>query len=460
MGSILREAENKKIEEIPSKIKKDEIIGYGLAGAANNVIFTGMSTFIVFFYTDVIGMAAGIIGTIMLFSRFLDGFSDIVMGVLVDKTNSKHGKARPWVLWMAIPFALIAVLLFTVPDIGYVGKVVYIAITYNIALLVYTATEIPHGTLGALITQDQHQRSVLSVAKMTGAYIAIIPIGAITIPIVDGLGGGQLGWIYTFMIYGVIAIGLYFNMFRSTKERVNTSIKQKDKIPIKESIKALAKNKYWVIVTLVFLTMYMWIGLTSGVAIYYSKYILENSGLVGVLTTSLSLSTLAAMGLVIPVAKRLGKRNTMIVGCVIAIIGSAVFFIDPTSTVVVTIGQIIRGFGKAAIMGIVFAMLADTMEYGEWKTGVRIEGLIYSGASMGIKIGTGLGSAFIGWILAIGGYIGGQEHQTDSALFAINALFIHIPAALSVIMIVFSCFYNLDKKYPKILKELHQGKTQ
>ncbi|PTK60238.1 MFS transporter [Staphylococcus nepalensis] len=447
---------NTEIQESVVKLKKDEVIGYGLAGAANNVIFTGMSTFLLFFYTDIIGIAGSVLGTIMLFSRFLDGISDVVMGVLVDKTNSKHGKTRPWVLWMAVPFAIIAVALFTVPDIVSTAQIIYIIITYNIALLIYTATEIPHGTLGALMTQDQHQRSILSVAKMTGAYIAIIPISGFTVYIVEWLGGGQSGWIYTFVIYGVIAVLLYFNMFRSTKERVNTKANSENKLSIKLSLKALLKNKYWAIVTLVFIAMYMWISLTSGAAIYYSKYILGDATLVGILTTTLSIATIASMGLMIPISKKFGKRNTMVMGCIVAILGTLVFFIDPTDTIVVTIGQILRGFGKAAVMGIIFAILADTMEYGEWKTGIRIEGLIYSGASMGIKIGTGVGSALIGWVLAWGGYIGGKTIQSAAAITSIKYLFIYIPIILSVIMIIFLLFYNLDKKYPKILKELSE----
>lgn len=226
-----------------------------MGGAANNVIWTGTSTFPVFFYTDVAGIAAGVIGTIMLFSRVLDDVSDVVMGVVLDKTRSRHGKARPWLLWLAIPFAIAGVLLFTVPDGGSdITKIIYVIVTYNVALLIYTAVEIPHGTLGALMTYDQHQRSILNVAKMIGAYVAIIAISNVTIPFVDALGGGQSGWIYVFVVYGIIAAAVYFITFRSTVERTDPlSSKQDDdsRPSVKEGLTSLLRNKYWAIVTAV-----------------------------------------------------------------------------------------------------------------------------------------------------------------------------------------------------------------
>lgn len=446
----------------PEKPGRIEKLGYGMAGGANNVVWTGISTFLVYFYTDVVGIAAGLIGTIFLFSRIVDGASDVVMGVVLDKTRTRFGKARPWLLWLALPFAVVATALFAVPDANSTTQVIYIIVTYNIALLVYTAVEIPHGTLGALMTYDQHQRSVLNVAKMIGAYVAIIAITNITLPIVDFFGGGQSGWIYTFVIFGLVAAAIYFFTFWSTKERTDpVGTKQdKDRPSVKASLISLARNKYWFIATLVLLLMYIYNAITAGVAIYYSEYVLGSPALVGVVATALTLATLGGMLLVVPITRRFGKRNTAIVGCLIAVVGSLIIFAAPDITAVVVIGQVVRGIGKAAIMGVIFAMLADTMEYGEWKTGIRIEGLIYSGASMGIKIGTGLGSALIGWGLAASGYLGGQETQSAEAISMISNLFIWVPTLVSVLMAVLLYFFKLDKQYPQILEELRVMKER
>lgn len=449
-------------QQDPEKPGFVEKLGYGMAGGANNVVWTGISTFLVYFYTDVVGVAAGLIGTIFLFSRLIDGASDVAMGIALDKTRTRFGKARPWLLWLALPFAVVATALFAVPDASATVQIIYIIITYNIALLVYTAVEIPHGTLGALMTYDQHQRSVLNVAKMVGAYVAIIAITNITLPIVDFFGGGQAGWVYTFILFGLVAAATYFFTFWSTKERTDpVGTKQdKDRPTVKASLISLARNKYWFIATLVLLLMYIYNAITAGVAIYYSEYVLGSPALVGLVATALTLATLGGMLIVVPITRRFGKRNTAIVGCLIAVVGSLIIFLVPDSTAVVVIGQIVRGIGKAAIMGVIFAMLADTMEYGEWKTGIRIEGLIYSGASMGIKVGTGLGSALIGWGLAASGYLGGQEIQSAEAVTMISNLFIWVPTLVSVLMAVLLYFFKLDKQYPQILEELQAMKSE
>ena len=433
-----------------------EKVGYGMGGAANNVIWTGISTFLVYFYTDVVGIAAGLIGTIMLFSRIFDGVTDVVMGLALDKTRSKHGKARPWLLWLAVPFAIAAVLLFTVPDVGATTQIAYIVLTYNLALLIYTAVEIPHGTLGALITDDQHQRSVLNIAKMVGAYVAIITISNVTLPIVDFFGGGQSGWVSTFVLYGAVAAAIYVITFRSTTERTRPAQAdpQDGQASAKDRVLALVRNEYWLIATLVLLLMYIYNAMTSGVAIYYAENVLGAPTLVGVVTTALTLATLAGTLFMLPIARRFGKRNTALAGCLVAVVGSLIILIEPTSTSAVMVGQVVRGLGKAAVMGVTFAMLADTMEYGEWKTGVRIEGLIYSGASMGIKIGTGLGSGLIGWGLALSGYAGTRVVQDAEAVTMISVMFIWVPVGVSLLMAVLLALFRLDKQYPRILAEL------
>lgn len=454
-------SEDKSFVMDTSKPGTVEKIGYSMAGGANNVIWTGISTFLVYFYTDVVGVGAGIIATIFLFSRVFDGISDVVFGMIVDKTRTRWGKARPWLLWLAVPFALAAVSLFSVPDIETAQQVIYIIITYNITLLIYTAVEIPHGTLGALMTYDSHQRSILNVGKMIGAYVAIILITNVTLPIVDSFGGGQSSWIKTFIIYGIIAASIYLFTFAVTRERTDPrGVKQSGEKPsLKESVIALFTNKYWWLVTIVLLLNYVYSSLTSGTAIYFAQYILGNRDLVGVVVTAMTLATLASMPLVVPFTKRFGKRNTALLGCIFAVFGSLFLLVDPHNLTVVIIAQVIRGAGKAAVFGVIFAMLADTMEYGEWKTGLRIEGLIYAGGSMGIKIGTGLGSAMLGWGLAWAGYDGQASTQPESALEMINGLFLYGPIIVSGLMIFVLLFHNLDKKYPQILEELGQMKA-
>ena len=461
MASNLKMNEPSQNQQTPppvvgEKVKLSERVGYGLGDLASNFIWQAMSIFIVYFYTDVIGIAAGIVGSIMLFSRIFDGVTDVLMGYIIDKTKSKHGKARPWLLWLAVPFAVSAVLLFAVPDVSTAWQVVYIAVTYNLVCLVYTGLNVPYGTLNSLITQDQYQRSILNVFRMGLALIGVLLVSNLTLPLATFFGGDQSGWVYTFLIFGAIGSTLFFITFKTTKERVKPVNKdlQVKPVPLKDSLMTLSKNKYWAIVTAFILITYIWNALNSGALVYFADYILDNTLLVGAVTTAYTVFTLLGMVFVAPITKRFGKRNAMIVGVFITLIGYLVMLIDLSSVTMIVAGTIIRGIGKAPINGSMFALLADTIEYGEWKTGIRNEGMVYSGGSMGIKIGSGLGTAIIGWVLAFGGYVGGADVQAASALQSIQTLFIYIPMAITVFLIILMLFYRLDKIYPRIISDL------
>lgn len=438
-----------------TKIRLREKIGYGFGDLASNLVFTAMTTFLTYFYTDVAGVTAATVGTILLISRILDGVIDIGMGVVMDKTKSKHGKARPWLLWMAIPFAISAVLLFIMPDLGTTGKIIYIFITYNLVNIIYTSINIPYGALNSLITQDQYERSVLNIFRMLMAMIGAIVVSTVTTPIVEALGDGRQGWQYTFMIYGAIAAVLFFVTFRSTKERVKPSnaASGADKVPVKVGVKALFRNKYWAIMVLVMIVMFTSQGL-NGVSIYYAEYVLGDKDLVGTLTMVSFLPLLVGMAFLAPVIKRFGKRNAMLFGSVIGLIGTGIMMLGPESLNIIMIGSIVKGLGMAPVAASGFAMLADTIEYGEWKSGVRTEGLVYSAGSFGTKVGSGIGAGVLGWVLALGGYVGDQATQSAEAVSSIKALFIYIPFVLVVLQLILLLFYKLDKEYPAIMREL------
>ncbi|TDL86191.1 MFS transporter [Vibrio vulnificus] len=459
-------AENLKIEELTSSgqtptvpgenIGLVEKIGYGTGDLASNFIWTAMTTFIVYYYTDVIGIAAGIIGSIMLFSRIFDGVADVLMGYIIDKTKSKHGKARPWLLWLSIPFAISAVLLFMVPNVSTVWQVIYITITYNVVSLVYTGLNVPYGTMNSLITQDQYQRSVLNVFRMSLALVGTLIVSNLTLPLANFFGGQRFGWVLTFLIFGLIGSSLFYLCFKTTKERVRPANKEQQvkTVPLKESLKTLGKNKYWALATIFILLTYIFNALNSGSVIYYAEYILDNTLLVGLVTTAYTVFILVGMVIVAPITKRFGKRNAIIVGELITILGYLVMLIDVTSVTFIVAGTIIRGIGKAPINGSMFALLGDTIEYGEWKTGIRNEGMVYSGGSMGIKVGSGLGAAIIGWVLAFGGYVGNSAVQTDAALLSIQTIFIYIPMGITLLILFIMPFYDLDRKYPQIISDL------
>lgn len=444
------------------KIGLSERIGYGFGDLATNFVWGAMSSYIVYFYTDTIGIAAGIIGTIMLFSRLFDGVTDIIMGAIVDKVNSKHGKARAWIMWMAIPFGVATVLLFTVPDIGYVGQIIYIVITYNLITTIYSGVNIPYGLLNALMTQHQYQRSVLNIFRMVNGQTGSLIVGVLTIPMVAFFGGGQSGWVLAFVVYALVAVLLFGITFKSTTERVKPVEKSKNtKIPLKVNIISLVKNKYWVLILSLFIVTFIYLAITQGSAVYFAEYILGNVNLVSVLMMANIVPVILGMLFFLaPVIKKIGKRNAVIIGTLISIIGGLLIVFNPDNLTFVITSLALRGIGQAAIIGTIFAFLADTIEYGEWKTGIRNEGMIYAGGSMGLKIGTGIGAALVGWLLAWGGYVGGQETQNSLALLSIEALFIYVPIILNLIQLIIMLFYNLDKEYSGIVEDLQTRAKQ
>lgn len=437
-----------------------ERMAFGCGDLANNVIYSAISTFLIFYYTDVAQVSAAEVGLIMLISRFLDGIADLAMGFIVDRTQSRYGKARPWILRMAIPFAIGAVLLFSVP-VGWTetAKLVYIFITYNlVSTVIYTSINVPYATLNALMTQDQYERSVLSIFRMVLATVGSMSIALLTLPLVDFFGNDPAAWSKTFAIFGCVAVVLFFCTFIGTKERVKPADKKQvgRKIPIREGVRVLFQNKYWALITASLVLIFIIMTVNGGATVYYAQVILNDKELVGPLSTVMNVAQIAAMFFVARFIKRYGKRNVIIGGSLVTILGYAIMLLAGTDINLLFGGNIVKGIGGAGIAACMFAMVSDTIEYGEWKTGVRIEGLTNSASSFGFKVGGGLGAAIIGWVLAAGGYVGGAAQQTASAVFAIQSLYIYIPMILTAAQIALLLLYKLDQEYPRILAELDE----
>ncbi|MBY6996267.1 MFS transporter [Clostridium botulinum] len=453
---------NYKVNNNPNKeiINFSEKLGYGLGDFACNLVWNSLSMFILYFYTDVMGMKAAIISTLMLVVRIIAGFMDIASGIVVDKTKTKYGKARPWILWMAIPFGISTILLFSIPNIGESGKLVYVVITYVLLNVIYTAINIPYGVLNSLMTQDQNERSEINIYRMFCSTAGSLCVSVLVLPLVSLFGGEQGAWIITFAIFGIVATFMFFITFKTTKERVTAVNEEKSQnISFKDGMKALIQNKYWIIIVLLLVVLFMNMGIMSGSMIYYAQYILNDKKLVGGLSIAQNIPTLIVMlTIAMPLIKKYGKRNTAISGSIIFILGSLFALIDLTSVKLIYISIIVKGTGNALISATVFALLADTIEYGEWKTNVRIEGLVYSAGNFGLKIGIGLGTAIVGWLLAFSNYNGSSKIQTNTAINAINILFIWLPMILSGVQIILLKFYKLDKIYPNIISDLENRK--
>lgn len=454
----------KTVESVyTEKIGVGEKLAYGCGDLASNLVMVLTGTYISFFYTDALGLNVGIVGTLILISRFFDGFTDIIMGFIMDKTKSKHGKARAWMLWLAIPFGVCTALLTMVPDLGNVGKYIYVFISYNVVTtFLYTAINIPYGALNSLMTRDQTQRETINVFRMTMAQIGGLIINALTLPFVNAVGGStnQSAWMIVSSVYGILAALLFLLCFAKTKERVNVVSDEDRKIGFIKTLKLMMKNDAWLLICAIWVVNILGMAIGMGVGVYYAKYILHNEAYFGFLAVIQQGISIVFMAMMMPLVKRFGKRNVALVGTIISLISQLLMIVNPASFSWLVVCNIVKGIGAAPLMATLFAMMADSIEYGHWKTGVRIEGTLYSATTFGAKVGGGVGMVVATTVLGMAGYNGALAVQSESALTAISNLYIYAPIIFLVILPILYCFYKLDKQYPQVIKELTERENK
>ncbi|WP_336783178.1 glycoside-pentoside-hexuronide (GPH):cation symporter [Paenibacillus illinoisensis] len=436
-----------------------ERIGYAMGDVGVNFVWIALTSFITFFYTDVVGIGPIIVGNILAAARIMDGFTDIGMGALVDKTSSGKGKGRPWLLWMCVPFAILSFLVFTVPDLSPTGVIVYATVTYLLVNIAYSAIYIPYNVMNTTIIQDPYQRSILTVFRIFFSMGLGVIITSEFMNIINKFGGDQSAWIMVMAVFSILCPIFIFISYKGTTERVRPSVVRKE-IPFKRAFKGLMRNKFWfIMLALQFITAFI-VSISNAINVYFAQYVFGDLGIMGVIAISSLLPIVLGMLIVGPIIKRFGNRNTALAGAIIQFIGIIVMALDPNNLLFLITGLVIKGLGTAPIMATLPSMMGDTVEYGEWKTGMRTEGLVFSAASVGNKIGAGLGAAAIGWILGFAGYIGGQEYQTSQALLAIKSLMIYIPMGLTVIVAILLMMFTIEKKRPIIIAELERLRNQ
>ena len=443
------------------RISIREKVAYGFGDVACNVVFALTMSLSTYFYTNVVGMSAALVGTILMLSRLFDGVSDVVIGILVDKTKSRFGKARAWVLWMTLPYGLSAVLLFMVPaHATTIIQCIYVFITYNLAVtVVYPALNLPYGTLAALMTRNQNERSIINIYRMSMAPLGNLIVTALTLPLINRLGGDQRAWIMVTVVYAVIAMGMLLICFFGCKERVHIPpTPAGDKIPMRKSFSCMLHNKYWWLVTMMFFAWSVYTTLNGTMLTYYAQYELGNNELMSVITVVEKLPSIIVTIAIAPFIKKLGKRNLSLIGAVVALAGAAIITLRPQDLTFVMIGAALKGAGVGPIGATVYSMMADAIEYGHWRTGIRAEGLLFSAATVGYKIGGGLTNAAIGFALEAAGFNGMAAVQPASAHGAISGLFLLMPFVAWGLMALLLWRYKLDKEYSFVMGELQLGR--
>lgn len=432
------------------------LIGDGIGMFGINLFIIGFYSVLSYYYTDVAGIAAGLVGTLILVSRVLDGASDLVMGILVDKTKSKHGKARPWLLWLSIPAVILGIALFFVPNTGSTGQIIYIVVTNILFFSIFvTGLQVSYSSLMALTTRNAYDRSLMGIIRGAFGFAAGMIMSVAFIPLVTSMGNDQKSWSLLITIFAVIAGLAVLISFKSTKEVISKDKKDKEtKIPFKVKLNAITKNKYVLIILAAQICSSAIGAITASAGIYYAQYIWQNVNLVALIGAVGVLPMVIGFMFMAPIVKRIGKRNFVMIGAALTIVGCLLRLVDPYSVPLGVAGLLVAGLGLVPTTSLVFSLLSDSIEYGDWKNGLRMEGLVNGGMNFAGKVGNGIGVAGIGWLLALGGYIAGQQFQSTLANQMIIAVNIYVPIILAVIIIILFSFYKLDKEYDQIIHEL------
>lgn len=447
-----------------STVKLKEKIAYGFGDAASSMFWKLFTMYLLFFYTDVFGIEASLVGTMFLITRVWDSLLDPFIGVMTDRTESRWGKFRPYILWVAIPFGIIAVLTFTTPDLSSTGKLIYAYITYSLMMMIYSLINVPYASLLGVMSSDPNTRTQLSSYRMIFAFIGSIIVLLLIEPLVDifshlsgsGIPNIAFGWQMAAVVFAIIAVALFFGCFAWTRERVKPINDKKN--PLKLDIKDLLGNKPWWILLGAGIATLIFNSIRDGAAVYYFKYyVTDNEGFdLGFLNTSLTLTTvylvlgqaanILGIILVSPISARIGKKYTFLCAMVFAAVFSIMFYFLGTGNIgLIMLLQVLISTCAGAVFPLLWSMYADIADYSEWKTGRRATGLIFSSSSMSQKFGWSIGGALTGWLL---GYFGFQANmvQTEEVQHGIRLMLSLLPAAATVLSVIFISFYPLTEK--------------
>ncbi len=423
-----------------------EKIAYGLGDTASNIIFQSVMMFLLVFYTDVVGLSPAIVGTIFLAVRILDAVTDPLMGALTDRTHTRWGQFRPYLLWLAIPFALISVLAFTSPELSDNGKMIYAVITYALLMIVYTAINIPYSALGGVLTADPKERVTVQSYRFVFGMLGGLIVAAFTLPMVKWFGGNDSAKGYQLAMVAMSAFGLllFLLCFAGTKERISPPKTQRSSF--KDDLKSLWQNDQWRILSIAGLFLLTGQVLRASLAIYYVRDYLGQPQLITSFLTLGMVASILGAGISQFVAKRMCKIKAYIgLQSIAAALCITSYFVSSEQLILAFTLFVMWSFFLQMATPLLWAKMADTIDYGHWKTGIRITGMVYSAVVFFIKLGVAFGGALAGWSLAYYGYQA-DVPQTQETTEGILISFTLYPAIGSILVAWVMRWYILDNK--------------
>lgn len=443
------------------KLLFKEKVAYACGDIASNFYWRVFDVFLFIFYTDVFGISAAAVGTLMLVTRLIDAFSDPLMGALADRTKTRFGKFRPYLLWGIIPITAAGVLTFTVPDVSEANKLIWAYGTYIFMMLAYTFINVPYGALLGVITRDTQQRTTLTSFRFIGAFSGGSLVAYLTPELVASLGQGNeaLGWQLTMALYGFIAVILFFITFYGTRERISPPPEQKT--PILQDIKDLGQNKPWLVLFCLALIIMITISLRASSGTFYFKYYVQRPDLIGSFAMVYMIALAIGAASTPLLTRFFDKRQLLIIlMSIVAALSFLFYFVPNDNITLMFLLQIMIGLALGPKSPLVFSMYADTADFSEWKTGRRATAMIFSAAAFAQKLGGALAGATIGWLLASLGYVANQM-QTGASEQGIVLLLTIIPGVFAALAVPIILLYSLDNKtLNKVQQSLQEKNTK
>lgn len=446
-------------------------IGYGSGDIAGNVVYALLTSFVMFYLTDSVGMSMGAVGTLIAISKIFDGVTDFFFGRLIDKTHTKMGKARPWMLWPYIGCSVCLVLCFAIPTgLGETAQYIFFFIAYTLLNAVFfTANNIAYASLTALITKNTNERVQLGSIRFIFAFAASMLIQYITIDAVNFFGGGAEGWRTVAIIYAIIGLVVNTISVFSVKElpeedeKAEEESNEEHKLTFFRSFKLLLKNKYYVLICSTYILTQLYASVI-GMGIYYMKYILGNEGLFSDFALAINIPMVALL-LVLPfIIKKMGGMYKLnIIGYIVATLGRVGVMVAGYfgSIPLMLLFTAIATLGIAPLQGDLNALIASCSDYTARTTGHRLDGMMYSCSSLGIKIGGAFGTAICGWLLDAAGYIENAAVQSSSTINMLQFLYLWAPAILCGIITLLLSQLKVEKANKELMArtDITEGDT-
>jgi GPH family glycoside/pentoside/hexuronide:cation symporter len=438
------------------KLSLGEKVGFSLGDAASNIFFQTFILFVPIFYTDVFGLSPAAVSLMFLITKIWDAVNDPMMGIISDRTKTRWGKFRPYILWFAIPFGIMGVLTFTTPNVSTTGRLIYAYITYTLLMMLYTIVNVPYSALMGVMTPNSEERTVLSQFRFIAAFIATTFVQLSVIWLVIKIGGNEnspFGWQWAMGILSTIAVILLFITFFTTKERVQPPKGQKT--PLTQDLKDLITNVPWILIGFASVFQLIYIVIRVGSIAYYFKYFVEikevswlgNYPMVSIFLASGTVMTIIGVLLTSAISKVFGKGVTYAGFLGLAGLSTGLFyFLKPDNIVMMFVLQVITSFSVGPVSVLQWAIYTDVADYSEWKKGRRATGLVMSAGLFALKLGIALGVSDQQWILSVYGYQANVE-QAEQGLLGIRLIMSVFPAIFAFVGMAFMLFYPLTKKH-------------